>query len=407
MVMWLKRKGVLVATVILMLSTLAVVIPNSTGAKSKVMYTISPNTKPINKTMLKYTTYNSNTKHYYLLRSYLEKLEKKGGTLVLKKGTYTITNTLYVPSNVTILMKDGVKIVKGKKTGTSKFTAAKSIFQLITPSKSEKSGVYGKYSGDKNISFIGEGMVTIDLKYEKDGIAIIMGHNQNVKVENINFKNMYSGHFIELDASKNVVICDNLFADSKASPKKNKEAINLDTPDKTTEGWSQNWSKYDKTPNKNVTIENNSFQNLDRAIGTHKYSGGKYHDNVLIRNNFINKTRLDAIRVMNWSNAIIEENTIKNVANGDEKLRGILASGAINPTFQNNTFENIGRAIQILAWKNSGPGSQYAVTYNQISTANKQALTTNKAIHTSETIIRISNAYNDYKNTETIQLESQ
>lgn len=103
-------------------------------------------------------------------------------------------------------MKDGVSIVKGQKTGTSKFKASKSIFQLIKPSKANKSGVYGKYNGEKNISFIGEGKVTIDMNYEKDSIALIMGHNQNVKVENIQFKNMYSGHFIELDASKNVVI---------------------------------------------------------------------------------------------------------------------------------------------------------------------------------------------------------
>jgi hypothetical protein len=36
-----------------------------------------------------------------LLRSYLERLEKNGGgKLILKKGTYKITNTLYIPSNV-------------------------------------------------------------------------------------------------------------------------------------------------------------------------------------------------------------------------------------------------------------------------------------------------------------------
>lgn len=382
-------------------------MPNLAGAAEKVTYTITPTSKPANADMLKYTTYNQYTKHYYLLRSYLEKLEKKGGgTLILKKGTYTISNTLYVPSNTKIVMKDGVKIVKGKITGTTKFSSAKSIFQFIRPSKSAKSAVYGNYDGEKNISIIGEGNVTIDLAYELDGIALIMGHNQNITVDNIHFKNMYSGHFIELDASNNVVIQNSSFTNSKASPKQNKEAINIDTPDQTTAGWSQKWSTYDRTPNMNVTIENNTFQNLDRAIGTHKYSGDKYHDYIIIRNNSINQMRLDAIRVMNWSNALIEKNTIQNVGNGNPGTRGILASGAINPTFQYNTFENVGRTIQFIAWKNDGPGSQYPITYNQLSETNKQALKTNKAINTAESIIRINNTYNEYiQNTEKVPLE--
>lgn len=32
-----------------------------------------------------------------------------------------------------------------------------------------------------------------------------------------------------------------------------------------------------------------------------------YHDKVIIRNNQIDKTRLDAIRVMNWTNSVIEK----------------------------------------------------------------------------------------------------
>ncbi|MBK3495023.1 right-handed parallel beta-helix repeat-containing protein [Viridibacillus sp. YIM B01967] len=409
MIMKVKRIGVLFAATVLILSAWIGVVPNTAKAAAKDFYTISPKTVPVDKVMMKYTTYNSNTKHYYVLRSYLEKLEKKGGgTLILKKGTYKISNTLYVPSNVTIKMKDGVTIVKGQKTGTSKFKASKSIFQFIKPSKANKSGVYGKYNGEKNISFIGEGKVTIDMKYEKDSIALIMGHNQNVKVENIQFKNMYSGHFIELDASKNVVIRKNTFTNSRASANKNKEAINIDTPDKTTAGWSQNWSKYDKTPNQKITIENNKFKNLDRAIGTHKYSGKMYHDKVIIRNNDIDKTRLDAIRVMNWSNAVIENNIIQNVANGNAVTRGILASGAVYPTFKSNTFITVGRTIQFMAWKNSGPGSQYDITYNKLNEANKKALLTNKAINTSETSIRINNSYNQFiQNTEKIQLTSK
>ncbi|WP_234396966.1 right-handed parallel beta-helix repeat-containing protein [Bacillus massiliglaciei] len=381
---------------------------NSADAANPV-YTIKPGSKPADTSMLKFSTYNTHTKHYYLLRSYLEKLEQKGGgSLVLTKGTYTISNTLYVPSNVTIRLKDGAKLVKGNQTGTSKFKASTSMFQLIRPSKSKKKAVFGLHQGEKNISFIGEGNASVDLKYLKDRIAIIMGHNQNIKVEHLTFKNMNSGHFIEMDASNGVKIQNNTFQDSKASANKVKEAINIDTPDRSTNGWSQEWSKFDKTPNQNVLIEKNSFKNLDRAVGTHKYSGGKYHNKIIIRNNKIENTRSDAIRVLNWSNSIIEKNSFLRVANGKPGIRGILASGTKNPLFQKNTFSKVGRAMQFMAWKNDGPGSQYAITYNRLSSANKKALMTNHALLTTESFIRINKQYKEYvKNTEKIQIQTK
>lgn len=379
-------------------------------AKSKPTYTITPNSNTYNDQFLNFTTYNKQTKHYYLLRSYLEQLEKTGGgTLVLKKGTYTITNTLYVPSNVTIKLKNGVKIVKGTHSGTKQFSASKSIFQFIRPSLSKNEGVFGGYNGEKNISIIGEGSASIDLKYDYDSLALIIGHNQNIRVENIHFKNMHSGHFIEIDATKNAIIRNNTFRNSKPSEKENKEAINIDTPDKSTLGWNQKWSKFDKTPNSYMVIENNTFYNLDRAIGTHKYSGGKFHDQMIIRNNSIEKMRKDAIRVMNWSNSVIENNTIRDVApSSANNNRGILASGAINPTFKNNTLVNMPRPIQFMAWKNSGHGSQYDITYNKLSDKNIKDLATNTIIGYDEDFIRINHVYNkfDQANTDFVSVKT-
>lgn len=359
-------------------------------------YTIDAKSSTFQNKMKNYSTYNSSTKHYYVLRSYLEQLQAKGGgTLVLKKGTYNISNTLYVPSNVTIKMKNGVVLNKTEKTGTSKMKAAKSMFQLIRPKYAEKKGAVGGYNGEKNISFIGEGTVKINMNYVKDGIAIIAGHNQNLKIQNIKFSNMYSGHFIELDASKNVTIEKNEFNNSKASSKKIKEAINLDTPDKLTEGWSQKWSKFDKTANNGVVIKNNKFYNLDAAIGTHNYSTGKLHNNVKIQNNIINKMRTHGIRVMNWSNAVIENNVIKNVS-GDGN-RGILASGASNPNIKKNKFENVGRAIQFIVWKNDAKASSYPTIYNKLSTTNINNLETNTIKNGVEGFIRFNTIYNNYK----------
>jgi len=375
---------------------------NPTMAQAQT-YTITPNSETFNGKYMDNPFYNHYTKHYYLIRSYLEQLENLGGgTLVLEKGTYTVSNVLYVSSNVTIQLEDGSKIVKGKETGTSKLESDKSIFQLIRPSLGKEEGIYGAHEGEKNISIIGTGTATIDLDFEKDGIAIIAGHNQNIKIKNIHFQNMYSGHFIEIDATKDAVISNNTFKYSKPSPTKIKEAINIDTPDRLTNGWNSKWSKFDKTPNVNLTIENNTFYDLDRAIGTHKYSGGKYHDHIIIKHNKIENMRQDAIRVLNWSNSTIENNYFMKVEAGKNNAnRGILASGAHNPTFQNNIFEGMPRAIQFIAWKNSDSGSIYDVTYNVLNDENKDALTTNYVTNSVENFIRINPTFKKYDNLHT------
>ena len=69
----------------------------------------------------------------------MEKFQKKGkGTLILKKGTYTITNTIHVPSNVTIIFEKGVKIVKGTKTNKKKMPAAITLFQFTHQMRKRK-----------------------------------------------------------------------------------------------------------------------------------------------------------------------------------------------------------------------------------------------------------------------------
>ena len=385
--------------VYLLMLLLVLCVPATAFAAKKPTYTVSAGSKPYKDAYTNYTTYNKNTKHYYLLRSYLEQLEKKGGgTLVLKKGTYNISNTLYVPSNVTIKFKDGVVINKTTKTGTKKFTASKSIFQCISTKKSSQKGCMSGYNGMKNINFVGEGKATIDLKYTEGVIAIVMGHNQNISVSGITFQNMKNGHFIELDASKKVLIENCTFKNHKASPKSNKEAINLDTPDKNTEGFHEIWTSYDCTPNADVTIQNNTFLSLERAIGTHKYSENQLHTNVQILNNVIDGCDQDAIRVMNWDSPVIEGNRISNVAGGTGKYRAILASGVKNPTFTNNTIENVARPIQIMPWKNDGAGENYAIIYNELSDENIAAMQKNTLINVSEAFIRYNTIYDEFIN---------
>ena len=51
---------------------------------------------------------------------------------MVKKGTYSIPGTLYIPSNVKIECKNGVKLKKTTSTGTKKFKATKFMFQTVS-----------------------------------------------------------------------------------------------------------------------------------------------------------------------------------------------------------------------------------------------------------------------------------
>ena len=361
-------------------------------------YTVEADSVPFQNQYINYRTYNENTRQYYVLRSYLEQLERIGGGILhIKQGTYELSNVLYVPSNVTINFEDGVVLKKIDETKSEDIESSKSMFQLVAPSKSKQSGAYGGYNGEHDISFIGEGDVIIDLGYVKDSIGIILGHNKNVTITGIRFLHMNGGHFIELDASQDVVIKDNQFRYHKTSKSGIKEAINIDTPDKTTGGFNSVWTTYDRTPNKDILITNNYFENLERAIGTHKYSEGKYHENIQITENTIYRTDSDAIRMMNWKNPIVKENKIEMVAGGGSNDRAILASGLVNPTITDNTFIDMARPIQIMPWKNHGRGEEYAITYNDISQVNIDLMLKNQLIRVGESFLRINKIYNEFR----------
>ena len=362
---------------------------------SATQFTVSPSSQPFQNAFLNYSTYNNASRQYYVLRSYLEQLERTGGgTLTLEAGTYEICNALYVPSHVTILLKDGVTIRKTEQTGIDDLVSSKSIFQLAAPSKSKTEGAYSGYNGETDIHIRGEGKAVIDLSYIQDAIGIVLCHNTEVTISGITFQNMYSGHFIELDASRNITIEKNSFLHHKASASGIKEAINLDTPDKNTGGFTAPWTSYDRTPNRDILIQSNTFDDLERAVGTHKYSEGKYHENIQLLDNRISDTASDAIRILNWISPVIKGNEIRKVAGGIGTDRAILASGLKSPVITDNIFIDVPRPIQLMPWRNSREGEEYETTYNEVTSEEMVLMLKNTLIRCGETFIRVNHSIN-------------
>ena len=319
------------------------------AASKKPTYTITPKSKPYYKKWAKYSTYNKYSKHWYLFRSYMERFEKTGGgTLIVKKGTYSLPISVHVPSNVTFKFQDGVVIKKTTKTGSKKITANGSMFQLISPSKYKKENAVGNYNGTKNVKFIGNGKVELRMVKKHNACTIIMAQNQNVTFKNITFTNG-GGHYFELDASKKVTI-DSCTFKKLTNDSKTCEAINLDTPDKATGGFSFPWSKKDKKPNIDVTIKNCTFSDMNRAIGTHKYSQDKgkdmMHTNIKILNNNFNNIRgfEGAIMAFNWKDVTITGNTFTGTGT-EEKTYAMAMLSVDSANITNNKIANYENTI--------------------------------------------------------------
>ncbi len=306
-------------------------------------YTVGPDSA-ILPPMSGYSTVNQYTRHYYLIRSYMHRFESAGGgTLILGPGRYEISSTIYVPSNTTIQLSAGTTLVKSNTTGTSSFSASASMFMLIRPSLGKVSGAVGGHDGDATITIAGAGggSSVIDLAGLRDTLAIISGHNRGVTISGITFRRMNNNHFIEMDGCADCTIAGNEFLDAAGGTRETAEAINLDTPDPKTGGFSSVWSKQDATPNERVTIAGNRFDGMQRALGTHNFSAGRYHTDIVVRDNTITSNANDAIHIMNWTNPVFAGNTITSRGGS----AGIRACGTSNPTITANTFAESGTAV--------------------------------------------------------------
>ena len=332
---------------------------------STVNYIANVDSKPYRNL---YTKYDEASRHYYMLRSYLEQIERNGGgTLTLSPGKYLINDALCVPSNTTIKLSEDTNIQYTGKGGT--------IFDFVNPSTIRNGEKYSGYGGVKSSKIIGseDGSSKINM----DGIygtAVSIAHTSDISIEKIQFLNMNgSTHFIELDASKNTVIKNNIFSGC-SDMSLIKEAINLDIPDKATGGYESDFTSYDKTPNTDITIQDNVFEKIPVGLGTHMYTEGSAHTNVSVIGNKFSECKYYGVHVMNWDNPKIEGNEFID----SKEAVGINMDGVKNPAIVNNSFSNLGSIayIQPVYYDDSYSEElqKYKPVYNDISEKNKNNL---------------------------------
>ena len=168
----------------------------------------------------------------------------------------------------------------------------------------------------KNISIVNG---TIDGAYKSVSNFVRFGHAQNILVDKVTFTRNWNSHCIEIGATDNLVISNCTFKDQKADKdillgkSEPCEAIQLDP---LYEEIFDNYNSYDRTPTKNVEIFNCTFQNLNRAIGSHNLLVGNFFSNINIHNNTFNNIKQQAVATLSWYSSKITDNKFINCSRG-------------------------------------------------------------------------------------------
>jgi hypothetical protein len=314
--------------------------------------TISPKSVPYKKKYMKKTEYNKQTKHYFLLKSYLEKLGSKGGgTLTLQKGTYRIPCTLYIPSNVTIKLEEGVRIVKTRQTETRLLTPTETLFETVSAGKAKTKRTVADYRASKNVKITATGKAVIDLGSASRRSGIYIGHASGVTIEGVSFKNRNAGSYIWIEGSSDVVISKcSFYAGKSASGKKSRMAVRMENIFSDTDTFEGKWSKLDGTKNQGITVDGCTFYKQDIAIGTTDSQTEdtktlSCQNGIAITNNIFSDTTSYAVYAQGWNQPEISGNVMKTAATAKVKSF-ICGYGVANPTIKGNTFDGCEYTMQ-------------------------------------------------------------
>ena len=381
----MKNRWMILAGIAVMLFVGMVFQTESVGAKKRT-FTVNTKTIPCNSTYRQKPYYNSKTKQYYMLQSYLDRLSSTGGTLMVKKGTYSIPGTLYIPSNVKIECKNGVKLKKTTSTGTKKFKATKFMFQTVSEQKAKTKQSVGKYTASQNVSIQGSGTVTIDMGKVSGGTAVYAGHASGLTIKGIRFKNKKGGSYVWIEGSQNVTVTGCTFVrGTDRSGLKNRMDIRLETINKTTNDFSGKWSKLDNTKNKKIRIQNNTFTKPDIGIGTTKSVVVKtstktteYNQtSISITGNTFTNTKKAAVYAVLWKRPTIKSNTIKLTAGNARTSAALYGYGVNEPSVIANKISGCKYAAIFDRAQNSGKGKSFPAVLSVVGTNSMKKLSSN------------------------------
>lgn len=234
-------------------------------------------------------------------------------TVEIPAGTYKLTEVLWVYPNTTIKADKSARLIKQKNYGA--------IIEAVL--KNDKGG----YEGNHDITIDG-GIWDSEpcMTGPKGTESFRFIHCSNITVKNATLCNVPSGsHLIVLAGVKNATITNCTFSGYGKNPtsgyktaRSPKEAVQLDTVHSVVEVPTEQKEKvkWDDLPCDTVTIKDCTFTKFSRGIGSHTAVKGELHNNVTIEHNTFKDLSDSAIRMYNYKNSVVKDNTITNALEG-------------------------------------------------------------------------------------------
>ena len=271
--------------------------------------------------------------------------------IVVPAGTYYIDDCLYIYSNTYLELEDGATVIK-----TADFTARQPMLC------NSGSGGDSEYSANEHICIEGgtwDSNAAVNQGF--DG-CFYLRHSSDIILKDVTFKNCIN-HMLNVSGSRNVMIDGCTFTgavtyegdsdefypdpeDTKISKHRTIEAIHLDFTN--TEGepgaGGATGAGLDGTPVQDITIQNCTFSNVFRGVGTHhtadltdqtaeNYATG-YGSNISILDNTFTDIATVCCSLCSYSNVVISGNTATDVGSfiTAEDVHGLTVTGGNTAT---------------------------------------------------------------------------
>lgn len=214
--------------------------------------------------------------------------------IVIPKGTHEATHTYRVPSNTWVCAKGAV--IKRKATGN--------CFIACNPGKSYRNikiegGTWDATGQPSNFAL--------------DNTLVRFAHVKNLIFQDMTIKCKRGGHIIEVgDINGMTVKGCKISGNNVYRNVQPKEAIQLDVATKSA---MNECTPYNGKGCHNVIIENNTFTNVSRGVGSHSSAAGAQktpYTNITVRNNKFQNLKGEAVFVLNWKYCTIQKNSVLN-----------------------------------------------------------------------------------------------
>lgn len=225
-------------------------------------------------------------------------------TVQIPEGTYELKSELIIYSNTTIAADSKAKLYKNHQKGA-----------MITNDLTKDNGGYDTTTNITIIGGIWDSSKIVEKNKGTESFRFI--HASNITIKDVTVCNVpVNSHLITFAGVKDSRIENcKLYGYGGRTPK---EAIQLDIVHDSVRVPSMQAStiKYDDLPCDGITITNNEIYDFPRAVGSHTSIKGVFHKNITITKNNIHDINEAAIKIYNYQNTVISDNTIKNAAVG-------------------------------------------------------------------------------------------